>query len=89
MRNRDNVYAKVDEKNVMTLKVYANEANVLFYDAEHKKAVLTDIVEDLFLKGLTVVSGAKLLKAIAFVGGKVVCYDGEAKAEFTATAVEE
>ena len=52
MRNRENVYAHVEEKHVMTVKVYANKANVLFYDKACEKAVLADIVEDLFLNRL-------------------------------------
>lgn len=90
MRNRENVYAHAEEKFVKTLKLFADGSKALFYDAENKKAVLTTEIEDLFLKGITVVNGENLLKPVAFKGGAVVCYDGEAAATFTATApVEE
>lgn len=89
MRNRENVYAHVEEKHVMTVKVYANEANVLFYDEACEKAVLADIVEDLFLKGITVVKEAVLLKPVAFTEAGVVCHNGSEALTFTATAVEE
>lgn len=90
MIKRDNVYAKADETYVKTLLVYANESNVLFYDEALQNPVTTDVVEELFLKGVTVVSGGTYLKAVAFNTTGVICYDGTAAETFTATApVEE
>ena len=85
MRNRENVYAHVEEKHVMTVKVYANEANVLFYDEACEKAVLADIVEELFLKGITVVYEGALLKPVASAEAVVVCHNGIEAVTFTAT----
>lgn len=85
MIKKDNVFARADEKFVKTLLVYANESNVLFYDAESVNAVLTTEVQDLFLKDITVVDGENYLKPVAFTEAGVVCYDGSAAVTFTAT----
>lgn len=85
MIKKENVFARADEKFVKTLVLHANESNVMFYEAEFVNAVLTTEVQDLFMKGITVVNGENYFKPVAFTAAGVVCHDGSAAVTFTAT----
>lgn len=87
MVKRDNVYAHADEQFVKTLIVHANESNELFYDEALENPVTTDELQDLFLKGLTVVEGTGYFKAVSYDSetNAVTCYNGTEAVIFTAT----
>lgn len=83
MIHDNKVYTNEGEKFVKTLLVHANEDKYLFYDETLKKPVLTADLKDLFLKGITVVSGEKFLAPVYFDGAAVKCHDGAATLTFT------
>ena len=85
MAKKDYRYANSQEHHAKTLVVYANESNVLHYDAELKDVVTTDIIEELFVKGLTIATDDVLLKPIAFTEAGVVCHNGTEAVTFAAT----
>lgn len=87
MNKRENVYARVDEKFVKTVVVYANSSKVLFFDAEFKNPVLTTELQDLFLKGITISVDSALHMPVSYTSAGVVLADSTT---YTATApVEE
>lgn len=86
MIHENKVYANESEKFVKTLLVHVNESKELFYDEAFEKPVLAADLKDLFLKGMTVVSGEKFLAPLCFDGAAVKCHDGEAALAFTVKA---
>lgn len=86
MIHENKVYANECEKFVKTLLVHANESKELFYDEAFAKPVLAADLKELFLKGMTVVSGGKFLAPVCFDGSAVKCHDGEAALSFTVKA---
>lgn len=82
---RENVYAKVDEKYVKTVVLYADSSKALFYD----KAAKTDKVKkaelkELFLKGVAVVYNNDHYKPVCLKDEGLISHDGSAAVTFTA-----
>lgn len=82
---RENVYAKVDEKYVKTVVLYANSSKALFYD----KAAKTDKVKEaelkeLFLKGVAVVYNNDHYKPVCLKAEGLISYNGTEAVTFTA-----
>ncbi len=82
---RENIYAKVDEKFVKTVVLYANGSKALFYDKEAKtdKVAKTDL-QELFVKGVTVVMNEEFYKPVCLKDEGLISYDGSAAVTFTA-----
>lgn len=82
---RENIYAKVDEKFVKTVVLYANGSKVLFYDKEAKtdKVAKTDL-QELFTKGVMVVMSDNFYKPVCLKAEGLISYDGTEAVTFTA-----
>ena len=90
MIKKEHVYARVDEKHVMTTVLYADASKVLFYDAEAKtdKVLKTDLA-NLFTKGVTISQSGKLYKPVCCDSTGLIANDGTSTAlTFTGSEAE-
>ena len=77
MPKKENIYARVDEKNVKTVMLYANSSKALFYDAEAKTdKVKTEDLQNLFVKGCVISQSGKLYKPVCFTNAGLIACDG-------------
>lgn len=86
MIKRENVYARVDEKFVKTVVVYANSGKVLFCDEAFEHPVLTTELKDLFLKGITISVDDALHMPVSYTEAGVALADSTV---YTATVPTE
>lgn len=77
MQKKENIYARVDEKNVKTVMLYANSSKALFYDAEAKTdKVKAAELQNLFVKGCVISQSGKLYKPVCFTSAGLIVCDG-------------
>lgn len=90
MDKRNHVYARVEEKYIITTMLYADSSKVLYYDeaAKTDKVLKTDLAT-LFTKGVTISQSGKLYKPVCCDSTGLIADDGTSTAvTFTGSDAE-
>lgn len=90
MIKKNRIYARSEEKHVMTTMLYADSSKVLFYDeaAKTDKVLKTELA-DLFTKGVTISQSGKLYKPVCMDSTGLIANDGTTTAlTFTGSDAE-
>lgn len=78
-------YAKVDNKFVTAIILYAGAADKLFYNEDGKTDPVSNAeLQELFLQGVVVVKTGVYYRPIALKDNGLVCYDGTTATTFKA-----